>query len=156
MERPGRRRAGLASGSYWLQHRVAAMLAEEVLVGAHADDGLVLATVLAGRDELVAAQAEDAAVAAGQLRRAQPGLAAPGTPRPRNRGFLPGLHQGSPRRMRAMKKPSLRSRSGRVWRKRGSRADASAGSAAPRSSAAASRRAAIRPLTTSSFSVAEI
>src|SRR4051812_45192341 len=50
------------------KHRVAAMLAEQVLVGAHANDGLMLAAVRALRYELVAPQAVHAAVATGELR----------------------------------------------------------------------------------------
>src|SRR5215204_1097501 len=73
------------------KHRVAAMLAEQVLRRAHANDRLVLTAVAALRDELVAAQAVDAAIAAGQLRGPKPRLAAT-----RAGGALqrrvPGLH----------------------------------------------------------------
>ena len=58
------------------EHRVAAVLAHHVLGAAHAADRLVLAAVRALGDELEAAQAVDADEAPGQLRGAQPGLAA--------------------------------------------------------------------------------
>ncbi len=54
------------------------MLAEHVLGGAHAGDRLMLAAVRTLRDQLVAAHAVDAAIAAGQLGWAQPGLTAAG------------------------------------------------------------------------------
>src|SRR4051812_7705269 len=63
------------------QHRVAAMLADHVLCGAHPGDRLVLAAARTLRDQLVAEQAVHAAKAARQLRRAQPRLTAAGTGR---------------------------------------------------------------------------
>src|SRR5262249_62381225 len=60
------------------QHRMAAMLALHVLGAAHPADGLMLSAVGALRDELEAAQAVDAHEPPGQLRRAQPRLAATG------------------------------------------------------------------------------
>ena len=64
------------------EHRAAAVLAGHVLGGAHPGDRLVFATVRALRDELEAAQTVDAAEAAGELRGAQPGLAAARARRP--------------------------------------------------------------------------
>src|SRR3954463_8359122 len=75
------------------QHRVTAVLAEHVLGGAHADDRLVLAAVGALRDQLVAPQAVDAPVAAGELGRAKPRLAAARACGPLE-SLLTGLHLG--------------------------------------------------------------
>ena len=73
------------------------MLAEQVLGGAHPDDRLMLAAGRAMRDELVAAQAVDAAPASGKLGRPQPRLAAPGANRALERRRLPFLgHPVSP------------------------------------------------------------
>src|SRR5262249_52942356 len=58
------------------QHRVAAVLALHVLGAAHAADRLMLTAVRALRDQLEPAQAIDADEAPGQLRRAEPWLAA--------------------------------------------------------------------------------
>ena len=92
------------------QHRMAAMLADHVRGTAHPHDCLVLAAVRALRDELVALEAEDAAEAAGKRCRPQPRLAAARTARAR-KGLL-GAHDAD--LCVAMKKPSVRSRSGRV------------------------------------------
>ncbi len=59
-----------------LQHRAAAVAADDVRRVRHAGDGRVGAAVRALRAELVAVQAVDAAVAPGQVGAAQPGLAA--------------------------------------------------------------------------------
>src|SRR3954447_25977104 len=73
---PNSSRAAGTISSHRAQHRVAAMLAEHVLSGAHPGDRLVLAAVRTLRDELVAPQAVDAPEATGQLRGPQPRLAA--------------------------------------------------------------------------------
>src|SRR6478609_11751381 len=86
---PKRSRA-VTGRSHRGKHRVAAMLAEHVLRGAHPDDRLVLAAVGTLRDELVAPQAVDAAIAAGKLSRAQPRLAAAGAARALEGGVLFG------------------------------------------------------------------
>ena len=78
---PGRVRLPSWPPSDGLQHRAAAMLAAQVLGGAHPDDRLMRPALGAPRDELVAPQAVDASVAARELGRAQPGLAASGTDR---------------------------------------------------------------------------
>ena len=66
----------IARRSYGPQHRVSAVLAGHVLGGAHPRDRLVFTAVRALRDQLEAAQTVHAAEAAGELCRAQPGLAA--------------------------------------------------------------------------------
>jgi hypothetical protein len=109
------------------------MLAEQILGRAHPGDRLVLAAVGALRDQLVAAQAVHAAVAPGKLGRTQPGLAASRAGRPGQGRSADPLDQAL--RIRAMKKPDVRSRSGRSCKKRRSCEEASAGYAAPRSSA---------------------
>ena len=71
------------------------MLAEQVLGGAHADDCLVGAAVRALGGELVAPEAVDAAVSAGELSRAQPRLTAARTDRALERRlFLRGRSHG--------------------------------------------------------------
>src|SRR5262245_49792321 len=83
------------SPSDGLEHRIAAMLAEEVLGRAHSDDRLVCPTVGALRGELVAPQAVDASIPAGELGRPRPGLAAARTGRTlKRRLFLGGGSQG--------------------------------------------------------------
>src|SRR3954453_21336538 len=72
---PNRSRAVIGP-SHRAQHRVAAVLAEHVLGGAHPGDRLMLPAVGALRDQLVAAQAVHAPETARQLRGPQPGLAA--------------------------------------------------------------------------------
>src|ERR671922_2184008 len=141
---PNRSRAVVAAGALSVlasiapelhgpEHRVTAMLAEEVLGGAHSNYRLVLPALRALRDQLVAAQAVDAPIPARKLGGPQPRLAAARAGRTLDRRASPlPAHR---RRSRAMKNPSVRSRSGIVWRKRESRADASGGCAAPRSSA---------------------
>src|SRR4051794_27896111 len=71
------------------------MLAAQVLGSAHAHDGLVLAAVRALRDQLVAPQAIDAAVAARQLGRSQPRLAAARARRAFERDLSPFRRHGS-------------------------------------------------------------
>lgn len=74
------------------------MLAEEVVVGAHPDDRLMLTAVGALRDKLVTVEAVDAAVAPRELGRAQPWFAAARAPGPRQRRLF-GSHEntsGSP------------------------------------------------------------
>src|SRR5215217_6191806 len=68
--------------SYRAKHRVAAMLAEQILRSAHADNGLMSAAVRALGDELVALQAVHAAVPASELGGSKPWLAAAGAGRP--------------------------------------------------------------------------
>src|SRR3954451_10660508 len=87
---PKRTRGGIAC-LHGAEHRIAAVLAAQVLVGAHPGDRLMLATVGALRDQLITSQGVDAAVAARQLRRAKPRLAATGAGRALERGVL-GLH----------------------------------------------------------------
>src|SRR5680860_1916113 len=101
------------------------MLAEQVLVGGHADDRLMLAAVRTARDELVAAQAVDAPVTARKLGRAKPWLAASRTARARQDRLL--SHHAERHRKRAMKKPLVRSRCGSSCKKRPSRREASRG-----------------------------
>ena len=102
-----------------LQHRVAAVVALQDRGGGHAHDRRVLAAVGADRGQLEAVQAVDAAVAPGQVGRAQPRLAAVRALRPEvDRAPWPAA-SGSPsiaqlRRSRAMKKPAVRSRCGSV------------------------------------------
>ena len=88
-----------------------------------------------GRDELVALEAVDAAVAARELGGAQPRLPPAGADRPGSACASAVIAPGSggcPRRSRAMKKPSVPSRSGRACRKRPSRRDRSLGCSADR------------------------
>src|ERR671914_306836 len=62
--------------SHQPQHRVPAVLADHVLRVAHPRDRLVLAAVGALGDQLVAPKTVHAAIAARELRRPKPGLAA--------------------------------------------------------------------------------
>src|SRR3954453_2234845 len=88
---PKSSRAPGTISSHRAQHRVAAVLAEHVLGGAHPGDRLVLAAVGTLRDELVATQAVDAPEATGQLRGPQPRLPATRARGPLQ-GGVPGLH----------------------------------------------------------------
>ena len=135
-----RRPAGHAARGHQstLSIEVPQLLAAQVLVDAHPHDRLVGAAAGALRDELVALQAVDAAEPAGQLRRAQPRLAAARAGRPREgRGLgsaeeliraivvaRAGLSAPDSRPSAATKNPSVRSRSVRVCRNRGSPAGA--------------------------------
>src|SRR3954453_12229924 len=62
--------------SYGLQHVATAHVALHDRGAGHADDGAMLAAIGADRAQLEAVQTVDAAVAAGERRRPQPGLAA--------------------------------------------------------------------------------
>ena len=71
-------RRGDAGGSYLDEHAAAADVAGDVLGAGHAHDRAVLAAVRADRAQLEAVQAGHAAIAPGEVRRAQPGLVAGG------------------------------------------------------------------------------
>jgi hypothetical protein len=106
------------------------MLAEHVLGRAHAHDRLMLAACRALRDEFVTPKAVDAAVATRQLRGPKPWLATARTCGTLQRRVAGGHYRRS---SRAMKNPSVRSRSGLICRNLGSRGDASPGEPRPRS-----------------------
>src|SRR3954453_22018351 len=128
------------------QHRTAAVLATHVLGGAHPDDRLMLAGPRTLRDELVTAQAVDAAVAARELGRPKPRLAAA---RARRTGEL-ALRGHQLAATPAIKTPAVRSRSGRVGRNRESAPEARPANAAPRSPAASPGEPSSAARTTSS------
>src|SRR5205085_4838630 len=140
-----------------LQHRGAAVVALHVVRRGHARDRGVGAAVRAAGQELEAAQAVDAAVAAGKVRAAQPRLVAGGTVGAKLEKWLFAQTGASAtRRSRAMKKPSVPWTCGRSWRKRGIRGWRNSGSWAARSSASKSGWRARKLCTCSSFSLGEI